>query len=623
MLVHQLMTVGRDVRSTPMQWAYEGKKLDCVAKHMSFRPVWVRPESGNIEDDPRSKYLMGNSHVEDQLGLGRIPAVWWTLNAPYNHAYDIHRLNVWQAEQVAVALDAKDDEHRHVRFDFIRDRPAIATSQIALRTELNMRVVMPAVLPNSRAQGFLGVARFECGAGGNPHLHGLSYGSDNPRLGRVRDELVAEAGEEARENLYGSDDEQLLGSVFARGSDAVRDGTAGQEILAPDTVGDQGSVVQESSEGIPVLADSPVRSGVKAKDFSSLNLDHDKACAPVEEHDLDAKTREFGTYFRRIVSEWNPCFTEDGRQRVSFFWDDDMESHDVECCGPEVEEGAVEPSRESLGDLLRAVLKDEAADRSVDLTAIRRFVSKVVMSAGRHDRHAKTGPILGVHPCARGTKECVFCRYGFPHALRTLYEGFLLEKGEREGQWNSRFPRNDSLMCAHEPHCMACNMGNMDWRPVLNLWAVTEYIMKYATKAPAGSRVLSDVLRDSVDEVCKYAQEGEPVDFLRQSLQKFYARTLGERDYTIFEAVHLGLRLPLVFGNFHVVSLNTSGTRRLKTMKQLEQAGPDEPIAWDSKVDHFDNRLALLRRQFKDPAYQAIREEFEKEVAGCSFYEFY
>ena len=37
-LVGQLATVGREVRSTTMQWAYESKKLDCTVKHMSWVP---------------------------------------------------------------------------------------------------------------------------------------------------------------------------------------------------------------------------------------------------------------------------------------------------------------------------------------------------------------------------------------------------------------------------------------------------------------------------------------------------------------------------------------------------------------------------------------------------------
>ena len=37
-LVGQLATVGREVRSTTMQWAWEGKKLDSTVKHMSWVP---------------------------------------------------------------------------------------------------------------------------------------------------------------------------------------------------------------------------------------------------------------------------------------------------------------------------------------------------------------------------------------------------------------------------------------------------------------------------------------------------------------------------------------------------------------------------------------------------------
>ena len=40
-LVGQLSTVGRDVRSTTMQWAYESKKLESTVKHLSWIPPWV------------------------------------------------------------------------------------------------------------------------------------------------------------------------------------------------------------------------------------------------------------------------------------------------------------------------------------------------------------------------------------------------------------------------------------------------------------------------------------------------------------------------------------------------------------------------------------------------------
>ena len=77
----------------------------------------------------------------------------------------------------------------------------------------------------------------------------------------------------------------------------------------------------------------------------------------------------------------------------------------------------------------------------------------------------------------------------------------VMEKGDREGQWHAHFPRNDRLCCSYEAHVLLANMGNIDWRPVLNLWAVVEYVTKYATKAPKGSTRLGEVLRAAVDEV--------------------------------------------------------------------------------------------------------------------------
>jgi hypothetical protein len=36
-MLRQLLTVGKDIRSTPMSWSYEAKKLDAAVKHLSWR----------------------------------------------------------------------------------------------------------------------------------------------------------------------------------------------------------------------------------------------------------------------------------------------------------------------------------------------------------------------------------------------------------------------------------------------------------------------------------------------------------------------------------------------------------------------------------------------------------
>ena len=71
-----------------------------------------------------------------------------------------------------------------------------------------------------------------------------------------------------------------------------------------------------------------------------------------------------------------------------------------------------------------------------------------------------------------------------------------------------------------------------------------------------------------------------------------------------------------------VFSLNTLGTRRLKHRRELFGGGDDAEIAWLSKVDHFDDRLGILRRQFfgRDDGELEYLEGVTRDV---SFYEFF
>jgi len=46
-------------------------------------------------------------------------------------------------------LTDSEDRFRQARYNFIQDRPIHAANIIALRAELNMRIVMPSVVPHS------------------------------------------------------------------------------------------------------------------------------------------------------------------------------------------------------------------------------------------------------------------------------------------------------------------------------------------------------------------------------------------------------------------------------------------------------------------------------------------
>ena len=324
--------------------------------------------------------------------------------------------------------------------------------------------------------------------------------------------------------------------------------------------------------------------------------------------------RVFAEYFGDLVSEWNPCCDDEGK--VRFFWDDGVGAHDLEVTGGV---NASCPERARLRSVLDGVFQ-APGDAKVDLTPVRRLVAALVQSSGRHKLHQMGPPTIGKHACARGKPECPVCRYGFPLDLvgRGGARPMRLDKGDKMGSWFARFPRNGWLCCNHEAHVLLDNLGNIDWRPCMNLWAVCEYVTKYATKAPKGTKRLDEVLRTAVDEVCKYEPDNEGVDMLRKSLQKVFAKTLGDRDYGIFEAVHVGLRLPLVFGLAECVSLNTSGARVLRSRQQVRESLDDAPVTWDSKLDKFDKREELVLKLLGKAG--AVRLD---EVEHTSLYEFW
>ena len=71
----------------------------------------------------------------------------------------------------------------------------------------------------------------------------------------------------------------------------------------------------------------------------------------------------------------------------------------------------------------------------------------------------------------------------------------------RLGLRNLLTPRNDTLINSFEEHLLLQNLGNVDWRPLLNIWSVLEYLTKYNAKAGGGSKNLTRVLCDVVDNI--------------------------------------------------------------------------------------------------------------------------
>ena len=215
LLVNQLSTLGRDVRSTPMQWHYEGKKLDATVKHLSWLPPWVvaKSDGAALGEHWQASLFMGDSwhDVPDDVGLGRHPSIWYTLNCKYNAVFDVQRMNAKAAGRESSVLEEAHGLGKQERFLFARDNPDLVMYMLSLRTELHMRMVMPSVLWHSADWPFMSMARFETGANGNPHWHGFSMGLPGPRMERVRADVDG-VGDEAPDTQ--SNDVRMLEHIL-------------------------------------------------------------------------------------------------------------------------------------------------------------------------------------------------------------------------------------------------------------------------------------------------------------------------------------------------------------------------------------------------------------------------
>ena len=106
--------------------------------------------------------------------------------------------------------------------------------------------------------------------------------------------------------------------------------------------------------------------------------------------------------------------------------------------------------------------------------------------------------------------------------------------------------RNDPLVTSYEEDLFLGNLGNIDFRPLINLWFVLQYLTKYTAKAGKGSKNIGKLFEEVVDRVLTWECEDGIKDLLRTTIMKFYIQVLGGWEYSLFKVAHVGLRLPSI-----------------------------------------------------------------------------
>ena len=118
---------------------------------------------------------------------------------------------------------------------------------------------------------------------------------------------------------------------------------------------------------------------------------------------------------------------------------------------------------------------------------------------------------------------------------------------------------------------LLCNLGNIDWRALLNLWFVLECLIKYSAKAGKGSGYFQKTFVDVTKMIDDFEEDNGMKDLWRTAIMKFYSNVLGGRDYSLLEAAHLGLRLPATMSSFgEVLSVSISDWAVVKKCRGAE-----------------------------------------------------
>ena len=152
--------------------------------------------------------------------------------------------------------------------------------------------------------------------------------------------------------------------------------------------------------------------------------------------------------------------------------------------------GMAKPQTVNLLELLEDIFRDCDDEKKQpcepDTSKLKYLLLALIENGQRHDYHQHEPPTLGKHACARKGKtsqgtEYVYCRYLFPREVRSFDEsvkGCIQEDPHRPDLRNLCLNRNDGLINNFEEHLLVMNLGNIDWRPLLNLWTVLEYLTK-------------------------------------------------------------------------------------------------------------------------------------------------
>ena len=197
------------------------------------------------------------------------------------------------------------------------------------------------------------------------------------------------------------------------------------------------------------------------------------------------------------------------------------------------------------------------------------------------------------------------CRFSYPFALCPQTK-LVFEPVHKNDYKSSQFKakivtkRNDARLNNHQQIQLQGWRANCDIQVVIDQYACTQYLTKYAAKGEPKSAMLTETF----GSVLKHTDKDSDA---QKTMKKIAMRTLGQRDFSAQETMHLLLSLKLYSTSFNVIPVNLHGSRRINSNQQNELA----PCTKDSILDVYAKCLKHIK-DFPDVIQVSLMEFIEK-----------
>lgn len=156
-------------------------------------------------------------------------------------------------------------------------------------------------------------------------------------------------------------------------------------------------------------------------------------------------------------------------------------------------------------------------------------------------KHTKHGP----HCLKKNKNNIVSCRFRYPKAV-TTHSSFSVDENNEIYEPS----RNDESMGKYNPYVTSIWRANTDISPVTNSKTASRYIGKYAGKGEIASKPYLSIMNALVND--------PTITCTKKMMKKFFIGTLGDRDYSAQEVVHILMDWPLYRYSRSFVTINLS-----------------------------------------------------------------